>query len=1409
MSLDFLSNIGSVWLFVALAVLLIIILILVFLSGMVRGSSSARAEGAPPPPPPPPSQNYDPKAPPSPHSKELAVNRGPGWQSAAASFARTMAFLKNTVTGRDYRYQIPWFLVIGEPGSGKSTLLAQTGVNLAPEEGSGEGNSHSPLEWRFLDKGILLGVAGAYIAARDGVPRDEQGWSRLLRLLQNNRPRRPLDGFVLTIPATDLIGPSALEEAQLGNRAARLADLLAQAQRTLGFSFPVFIVVTKCDEVDGFASFCRELPPRAENEIFGWSSPYNVEATFTPDWVNEAFDHLSNQMRLLQSEIFVAKNDLAHPEEVFLFPEELTRMRTPARVFLDRLFRETAYRESFRFRGIYFTGDITEKPVTEMPLSPAVMHNPRALVPVGPSSMMETADAPSSLPPSLEEGPNAGSWMSQIAPARARAANRYSIKSPVFLKDLFERKIFPEAALGQPLSKIFLARSRQVLFIQLGAVGLALILAVGTTLSYRRLAGERLSVINMLNRMLTMSTTKSSDRYTLLRDMAPAGNVKFYSFFMPSSYFSSVDNDITKVMVYACKTWVLTNMRDSLAEKAKGILNSVSPVVSKTNDPSTASAPSSVDTMPEFQQLDRFVTALNTLEENAKIYDDLRQPGNIAEFENIRKLLSYLYDTATFQDVLPDGHLDTALREATGPAFDISASDKVRASQLMKSLIDATFDKWFDNSLLLADADTLRERIGQLEQGRNANYADLKELLDVIKQTESDFGSPAFHWAGSSSLDINGPFRRVIYDPIKTLNNPYLSSDVVDYAETKGEEHLRQLRIQLAEERTGMTGPLLDVQNPITLSQGTVKLQLALENALNLKFMSQTGARTIRTRFDADTRLIWRIEPLQDAVRLFEIYRRFTDEALLNTTPRLHDNLSRVALDQLRRNVEDDIAQAQDFQPRNAVNAQLVADDETLPEVNAFRDASSPLLDLVNRARQLGFINIHNATMQAMVLQAFNLLGILDRRLSDENPYAARDGNFGWWNGKPVLSLSAYDARNSSDLQDQLTAQRDRIKALVQQADPLIQFLNSSVPTRGEAQAKLISKWQRLVQDFKQYDGKKPGATVTALEEFILSDMDKITPETSCVSAPASGDPNDQNLDYFLQVRAQLRNSILDRCRALSSEGVLKTYTEISEFFNSRLAGEFPFGPIPRDKNTPEASAENIVEFYRLLDRNGDQARTTLRENARFGATGQLALQFLDQAEAIRPYVYTGAGDAQKEPPFSFDVTPTFRVNQASESGANEIIEWTMQIGGQIFHQGEPDHTARWHPGNPVRLSLRWAADSIYQPITDNQPNLRVRARSAFFEYLNRWSLLAFIMRQQAVPSDLGQGADARSYNLKFRLRTTRDPKWTSGDTEQAGTPAIAFMHLNVAMPGTKSPITLPVFPVRAPKLETPSRVTP
>jgi type VI secretion system protein ImpL len=47
------------------------------------------------------------------------------------SFKRSLRLLKSYVTGRDYRYRVPWFLMTGESESGKTTILDANGVNLS------------------------------------------------------------------------------------------------------------------------------------------------------------------------------------------------------------------------------------------------------------------------------------------------------------------------------------------------------------------------------------------------------------------------------------------------------------------------------------------------------------------------------------------------------------------------------------------------------------------------------------------------------------------------------------------------------------------------------------------------------------------------------------------------------------------------------------------------------------------------------------------------------------------------------------------------------------------------------------------------------------------------------------------------------------------------------------------------------------------------------------------------------------------------------------------------------------------------------------------------------------------------------------------------------------------------------
>ena len=1351
-----------------------------FLAGLILLTAVAlfvvmlvlRRESAPPPPVTPAAGEAPASAPPAAESAD----------QLPASFNQSLSFLRQSTGAPDYRYRVPWTLVLGGPQSGISTLMASAGPNLAVE-GASEAAADSGVEWRFLEQGLLLGVPGHFFFAEGGRAKDEKGWQRLMDLLISHRARRPLDGMVLAIPASELVGPTALDELRLSARAAVFCERLAQAQKMLGFTFPVYVTVTKCDEIPGFQSFCRELPANTHDQIFGWSSPYNLEASFNADWVAEAFQTIGRDLQRLQSEILVERSGLARPDEVFLFPQTFGRLAEPLRIFLERLFRESAYREAFRFRGIYFSGDLA---IPQEGPPPLVVPEPK-------NTLRDWAQE--DLPPAVKPAP----------PAPIRRA--------AFVRALFEHKVFPESGLAQPLSKVFLSRNRTVLAIQATSLVLALVLGIGTTVAYRRLAEDRDRVVPMLQQMQRMDDALPSERHVLLRVMAPVGPVRFKSWFMFTSWWSDLDDSITQVMTYACNRWVLTNLRSSLEAKVESILADQELKLEKAAAQERArnqqgvsrdeaeGARTSLEGLAEYRAVTDFIGALKMLSDNREIYEGLRQPGVADREGGIRRLVQYLY-ALPLGDVAPNGHLDMALKAAQGAPFEVPDEARERAAKLLSRLTSALFEEWFGRSLLLDDTEVVKEKMSRLEQVRTAGYDDLQEALYAIKQLQSDLNNPGFLWVGSDKLDITGPLRRILIEP-RSSARLFIRDDAAEAARMQGEEQLRLLRKRLADQRTPITGAVLEVNETVRLSRETQLLEEALQNALMLRFMSMKPQRDgIRTKLDPKTRLIWRMEPLQEALRLHDIYDRFSQEGLRDTPDRLRSLLERVALSRLNLNAQDLIAQAQEFQP---ADERPESEDETLAEVTSFRETAEPVSQLVNRFKKLRLTDAQNRLNTIRVAQAYNLLAALERRLQDEDPYAAKRVNLDWWDGKGSVSLRKYELRNPIELNEYLASQRDQLKNLAEQAEPVVEFLRK-VRAQGEAPNPLAGKWQQIVADFKQYDGKKPGASISALEEFILNEMDKITPETSCATAVPVRDTREARLDYFQQIRTSLRKAVYERCLALGSENVYAAYTVIADQFNRTLARQFPFAPLSPERTQPEAAPEAIAEFYKLLDQTGKTARATLEKSTRFENSRGPALQFLDQMERLRPLVVPASPEAEKEPPLTLDVVPTFRANQALEVAGNQIIEWTLQMGGQIFRQQEPEHPGRWRTGNPIRLSLRWANDSLSLPVADSrQPNLRLSGRGVIFEYTNRWALYSFLKRHEAPASDVVRANDPKPYLLRLNIRTAPDPKWAKPEDDRSANSATVYLYFRVYLPGTKTPLTLPVFPEVAPSLKPPT----
>lgn len=158
------------------------------------------------------------------------------------SFRDAKRFLRRGLSGRNPLYRLPWHLLLGQARSGKTTLLGEAGLTLPFGEPRDPSGARSDCNWWYFHQGIVLDLSGELVLRRDGRTSDVEAWEAVLRQLETGRPERPVDGIVLTIPASEVydledLGSDLLTEA--AHRAEILYRKLWEAQTALSMQLPV------------------------------------------------------------------------------------------------------------------------------------------------------------------------------------------------------------------------------------------------------------------------------------------------------------------------------------------------------------------------------------------------------------------------------------------------------------------------------------------------------------------------------------------------------------------------------------------------------------------------------------------------------------------------------------------------------------------------------------------------------------------------------------------------------------------------------------------------------------------------------------------------------------------------------------------------------------------------------------------------------------------------------------------------------------------------------------------------------------------------------------------------------------------------------------------------------------------
>ena len=1188
------------------------------------------------------------------------------------SFRRALRTLKTYVTGRDYRYRAPWYLLTGESKSGKTSLLESNGLDISVNALI---EKNRRLNWYLFDDGVVMDVAGDFVLRNDGTA-NHRGWNTIMRLLQKHRPQRPLDGFILTIPADDLTVAGELDHQrreELEQKANSLYKKLWQAQKILGMRLPVYIVITKCDEITGFTSFCRQLPEKLHTQMFGWSNPSSLETAYKPELLAEAFASLHKHLSWLQFEIYAERDEIQDVDDLFLFPAAIQSMGEPLRVYLDCLFKQSTYHDSYLFRGLYFCGETAVETVAE------------------PDLLAETT----------------AQAFDKLEPLQTTAALTIQRK-PIFLTDLFRKKIFVESALAQPIRRVALSRNRTTLIAQVLSLLIILVGGTGLALSYSRLRQQESNIYRFLTeeeadlkkieayRLERKRATAQDDdegwldrRHQLLESgetklltgMADLNAKRFSSVFIPSSWFSGINTRLEESIAAVFRYVIFESLRLDMQLRAKSLLNAhpdhfAGNVSEEETDevdlaPAEETTTSKAHLSPGFQ-LSFYVEELGDFRVNLERYNRLvgKDPDSL---NTLRQLVTYLDHTPIPINFDQNNYLyQHAMFEALGRPIDSARFYKESAN-----------------------------RVGDLVEDFYATSFNQKgvtyEHLNDIAETEALLSRPEYTWLSTFVFDPHSPF------------------------------HGMTLSSALGE----LKKALQDLRREEFMSRELVDYELA----------PSLPAEPPRYQHFMRRVLIWDQDALRQAIALYDQYENFVQTKTYERSEYLDNSVKQAARTRLKTKMSRLFRQARKYQAAAPATEGSALRASLITEIKNLQEAQPTLSRVLQVSAGLG---IDGDLRSALSGQVSYLLRGIYREFVAQQFYSMKRADFAWWNGSQPVSYLAYDLASLEDLNGYLALQRKNIAFLAR--DLAVPLLTFSASQNIYAQTDVSLNWGEILADLEAFENKSPGNPISSLETFIVTDMDRVSID-SCSST--LNVTTDSSRDYFLRIRNSMRAQFYRRCNELAriksvndTVAALENYREIEEGFNKSLAGGFPFTNLSTRPDYPDLDPWEMLKFFRLFDSKEKAARAALARSADFGANPQNATEFLDQVSAVREF-FVPFLEKKQGPMFDFRVQ--FRVNREQEIGANQIIDWKFEVGKKKFAYNSDDLEGRWIFGDPVRLTFRWANNSPVVPITGATPApVKAKDRIAVFEYDDHWSLFSFLLKH-------GSHAEARRNASRMR----------------------------------------------------------
>ncbi len=1016
------------------------------------------------------------------------------------SFDQNMQILYSFLGSDNFKYKLPFILVMGAEKSGKSTLINSLHMEKSIDD-LAEKNDFC--NWSLFNDAVILEMhSSLFSSGLSGVSSDGDNWNKLLDLLSYHRSEKPIDSLVLTISMKDILD----DDINITNLAEHYYIKLWKMHKAFGTSFPIYVVITHTDIIPGFSYFSSSLQSSLQDDMFGWSNPNSINQINSADFVNEAMNHIIDRLLKIQQKILVNNEAYVNSNGIFMFPFELYKITDKLKNILGYIFKKNSYHDNFMLRGFYFTGSCNNNTYVNHEFSQSLK--------------------------SVEFGEITHNLDLKIS------------DNICFVNNLFINKILKERGLSKALSSNILDNSKKVKFLQCSSIA-CIVLGTGSLIYYYSNI-QKINVglkNNIANVRLSLNNVKliyggkhdefdsiifEEQAILLINAMSKIRVEDLYFYSMPPSWFSSLRYKLNFMLGNAYSVVIFKFMVNKFNHDLKMLVNrSVMPKNKSKNDFNPIHS-------KEFINLFSYIKEVVRLE---NVYNKMQRIPYLRNLDDVIYIMKNLLDI----DMRKSFYNNRSVFQNAVKHVELGAVSLDKYKQNIINNTQELFDKFLNKSFeyhrVMPYIDEIELLLNKMEKKEDSNisklHIDLNKFVGIVN-------NQGFKWISTNKFNLGKSFNSLLY---KVQDSYILGRPIAKNMKSSIEMKLINLKDKIIMHRVPLIGTMLKQGNngTIQISKDFEEFQGMLNSLSGQMFMrnrDQQISTTLKTNL-----VKWNVSILEEISKSIDEFKHFSNHKVLHKSEKITQSMNIVACNSIVQNIRKMLAESQKLF------------DEFDSEEMFISNASNNLINSYKHLLKiLVFVKNKNSALfddirEMLYKQSIILLERVDALLLKKNLYNVYHANFYSENR---------DSMNKNDVKSYLVKQKEQLDFIANLAQPAVFLLEKISHISKKIYVPIFLKWQDIITNINN-DKEGKANNIKSLENFVENYFIGKKDE-ECINMEIHLD-ND-HVNYFSQKKNNLVYSMKNKCVLDQYIKAKSKYKKIASFFNQHMIHKFPFNKV-------------------------------------------------------------------------------------------------------------------------------------------------------------------------------------------------------------------------------------------------------